>query len=330
MTTTHTAFDATLWQGRIDHEEVEGQCGDTRRWHQVVAAWPGASAHDKAPGVTLIGFACDAGVRRNLGRPGAAGGPAAIRRALASLAWHGEHPVHDAGDVAVASGDTGFCDGDLERGQDALALKVAALLDARQRVVVLGGGHEVALASHSGLRQHLKSAADPARVGIVNLDAHFDLRGGPQGNSGTPFRQIAELCAAQHAPFSYLALGINEDANTAALFARARQLGAQWRLDRAMCSWHLAEIRAQLAGFIAGVDRIHLSIDLDVLPAATAPGVSAPAARGVALEIVELLIGDLLDSGKITVADIAEYNPSHDIDQRTARVAARLVALLSR
>lgn len=174
------------------------------------------------------------------------------------------------------------------------------------------------------------STADPARVGIVNLDAHFDLRGGSQGNSGTPFRQIAELCAAQHAPFSYLALGINEDANTAALFARARQLGAQWRLDRAMCSWHLAEIRAQLADFIAGLDRIHLSIDLDVLPAATAPGVSAPAARGVALEIIECLIADLLDSDKITVADIAEYNPSHDIDQRTARVAARLVAQLSR
>jgi formiminoglutamase len=97
-----------------------------------------------------------------------------------------------------------------------------------------------------------------------------------------------------------------------------------------MCIWQLAETRAQLAEFVASVDRIHLSIDLDVLPAAVAPGVSAPAARGVSLEVVECLIGDLLVSGKLMLADIAEYNPNFDIDQRTARVAARLVAYLTR
>lgn len=338
MATTHRPFDASLWQGRSDDETLDGRSADTRRWHHVVAAWPESEfpPDDSPSGVTLIGFACDAGVRRNHGRPGACDGPQAIRRVLANLAWHGAQAIHDAGDIAVGASD-GYSGGstddaclDLEQGQDVIAGRVAKLLDAGQRVVVLGGGHEVALASHDAIRRHLARSASAARVGIVNLDAHFDLRGGPQGNSGTPFRQIAERCAAQHADFCYLALGINEDANTAALFARARQLGAQWRLDRAMCAWHLAETRVQLAEFVAGVDHIHLSIDLDVLPAETAPGVSAPAAHGVDLAVIECLVDDLLASGKLLLADVAECNPRYDIDQRTARVAARLVAQLCR
>lgn len=341
MTTILRPFDASLWQGRCDDETIDGEPADTRRWHQVVSAWPDSpppsgGSIGAAPGVTLIGFASDAGVRRNHGRPGACDGPPAIRRALANLAWHGNCPVHDAGDVAVDSGGAdadGRIDAahdDLEQGQDALAERISTLLAARQRVVVLGGGHEVALASHDAILRQLARTGSAARVGIVNLDAHFDLRGGARGNSGTPFREIAERCAAQGVPFAYLALGINEDANTAALFARARQLGAQWRLDRAMGAWQLAETRAQLAEFVASVDRVHLSIDLDVLPAATAPGVSAPAARGVDLSIIECLIDELLAVGKVWVTDIAEYNPRHDIDQRTARVAARLVARLCR
>lgn len=70
---------------------------------------------------------------------------------------------------------------------------------------------------------------------------------------------------------------------------------------------------------------IHLSIDLDVLPAATAPGVSAPAAYGVPLETIAAICEFLAASQKLTVVDIAELNPAHDIDSRTARVAARLV-----
>ena len=52
-----------VWQGRIDAEET----GVTTRWHQHVRPW-----HAQARGgVALLGFACDEGVRRNGGRPGA-------------------------------------------------------------------------------------------------------------------------------------------------------------------------------------------------------------------------------------------------------------------
>ena len=73
--------DISNWSGRID--AADGDRG--RRWHQVVR--PVATAD--RPGVALLGFASDAGVIRNQGRPGAAEGPRTLCHALANLAWHG-------------------------------------------------------------------------------------------------------------------------------------------------------------------------------------------------------------------------------------------------
>jgi len=83
-------------------------------------------------------------------------------------------------------------------------------------------------------------------------------------------------------------------------------------------------LRTALAKKLMAVDKVYLSIDLDVLPASVAPGVSAPAASGVALETIEDLINDVISSGKLALADIAELNPVLDRDDQTARVAARL------
>ena len=66
-----------------------------------------------------------------------------------------------------------------------------------------------------------------------------------------------------------------------------------------------------------------------MLPAADAPGVSAPSARGVALEVVEKVLDLAAASGKLRVVEVAELNPSLDEGQRTARVAARLVGRLA-
>jgi len=309
---------ATLpgWQGRIDAEE--GELG--RRWHQLAAAAP---ASGPLGGVTLVGFACDAGVARNHGRIGAAEGPAALRALLGNTPVRHVSTLWDAGDVR--------CVGDaLEPAQAELSKRLTDLLGRDTFPITLGGGHEIAYGSYGGLARHLAAQSDAApRIGVINFDAHFDLRLAERASSGTPFRQIAEDCAARGWPFHYACLGVSDYANTRALFERAEQLGVSWRRDEEMGIDRLAESRAQLQGFLAGVDHVYLTICLDVLPAAVAPGVSAPAAHGVALEVVETLIDTVLASGKLRLADIAELNPRLDIDSHTARVAARLVARIA-
>lgn len=302
------------WHGRIDM--TEGDAG--QRWHQIVVP---LSPDTAAGAVALLGFQCDTGVARNNGRVGAAEGPAAIREILRNLPVHRLDRIVDAGDV--------ICVGDeLETAQAELAKQVCCLLDSGHFPIVLGGGHEMAYASFCGLEQHLDAQRAP-RIGIINLDAHFDLRLSEHGNSGTPFRQIAERSAERGWSFNYCCLGVSRFSNTQSLFDRAKSLGATWRLDEEMGVAQLDENLATLKCFLTSVDIIYLTICLDVLPAAIAPGVSAPAARGVALEVIEPLIDLVTASGKLRLADIAEMNPKFDIDQRTARVAARLVARIA-
>src|SRR6266702_3399603 len=110
------------------------------------------------------------------------------------------------------------------------------------RPAVLGGRHEVAHGSFLGLAAHAARSAKAPVIGVLNVDAHFDLRTGPRGTSGTPFRQIAEVCAARGWPFRYHCLGVDEASNTAALFDTAARLGASWRSDRDAGLQRLAEV----------------------------------------------------------------------------------------
>lgn len=80
---------------------------------------------------------------------------------------------------------------------------------------------------------------------------------------------------------------------------------------------------------LAEVDLVYLTIDIDGLPHAMAPGVSAPAARGVPMEVVEPLLDAVAASGKLALMDVAELSPPLDRDNVTARVAARLIHRVS-
>ena len=312
----HQKADMTRWQGRVD--AAEGELG--KRWHQIVKPLDNST---ETGGAALIGFSCDTGVARNNGRTGAREGPAAFRSVLGNTPVHRCRSIADAGDVVCTA--NGSDDG-LESAQEEFAGLVAGALSRGKLPIGMGGGHEIAFGSFSGLARHLAQQEPAPRIGIINLDAHFDLRMAERASSGTPFRQIAEDCQARGWPFHYCVLGISEFGNTQALFERARALGVTWMLDEDMHVAALESVRARLAAFIAQVDHVYFTVCLDVLPASVAPGVSAPATRGVPLDVIEPVIDMVAGSGKLRLADFAELNPGLDIDQRTARVAARLLA----
>ncbi|ABM02870.1 formiminoglutamase [Psychromonas ingrahamii 37] len=322
---------AAIWQGRTDIED--GSSG--KRFHHMVSLT--ASEQDSS-GITLLGFCCDEGVRRNKGRIGAFHGPDLIRQALANSAWH--HQT-DSG-ASFYDGGNVFChQKNLEESQKALAKKVTNALNQDHKVIVLGGGHEIAWGSFQGLAAHLQEAPINSpkigpKIGIINFDAHFDLRtytkDSPQfpSSSGTPFRQIADFCTAQGWAFNYACLGVSRASNTQALFSCADSLKVFYREDNELAS-HLMQKRiTELTDFIAQVDYLYLTIDIDVFSAAIAPGVSAPAARGLSYETVERLLQPIFEATnnkgkkKLLLADLAEYNPEFDIDKQTAKLAARL------
>ncbi|AXF17095.1 formimidoylglutamase [Paraburkholderia caledonica] len=313
-------FDGKVWAGRSD----DGEPGDTRRvFNQVTPFGSALQVQRDAP--VIVGFCSDEGVRRNQGRIGAAHAPKELRRVLAGL------PAKTAMAALADAGDVVCDDGDLEAAQAELAHVVSEVLAGGGRPLVFGGGHEVAWGTYSGLRLHQQREAEnqatpliSRKLLIINFDAHFDLRQKRPANSGTPFDQIALDCVERGVSFNYVCFGISDLGNTASLFAHAERLGVHYVLDVDMQETQLPQRLNELQKLLDAADDVYLTIDLDVLPAATAPGVSAPAALGVPLSVVEAMVLRVRASGKLRASDIAEYNPTLDQDRRTARAAARL------
>ncbi|MCH9691322.1 MAG: formimidoylglutamase [Gammaproteobacteria bacterium] len=307
--------DMQLWQGRIDTED--GAAG--KRWHQAIKPLDSKST----PGLAVLGFPSDEGVRRNKGRIGAAKGPQNLRLAMANLPKTFSMSLHDAGDVTVENDD-------LESAQSTLGARISELMNSRHFPLLLGGGHEIAYGSYQGIARWIHTHHSGSTLGIINFDAHLDLRlPSPQGSSGTPFYQIAKQCGATNQAFNYLCIGAAATANTPALFRRAEELGVHTIADHEITPWRIANVQQQIKTFIEEVDFIYLTIDLDVFPAATMPAVSAPAGRGVSFELFEPLLDTVLTSNKVRLADMAEFNPSFDIDDHGARTAARIAFQIS-
>lgn len=297
------------WQGRTDLED--GQSG--LRWHQVM------SQKNSGKTSTFVGFKCDLGVAENKGRVGAAAGPDAIRSAVANLAWHSQGNLQDAGNIVATNS--------VDEAQSQYAKKVKQHLDNGDFVIGLGGGHEIAWASYQGLSQHLAKTSNN-KIGIINFDAHFDLRKpSPKASSGTPFRQIAEDCQQNNKSFHYACLGVSEASNTVALFDYAKLTNTQYLLDLD-CSFEAA--KRLLEPMLNTVDELYVTVCLDAFPAHIAPGVSAPSALGIPVEFVLQTLQWLAESqAKFNynwqLTDLAEMNPQYDLDRRTAKLAGRII-----
>lgn len=319
----YQATASTSWTGRVDGTEPELQ-----RWHQRVQLHdlskeplPRLSAGQK--GVALLGFACDEGVRRSKGRVGAAQGPLALRRACSPL------PVHfKAGSLLVDAGDIICPDSSLEPAQNVLSEAVLGILSAGYLPVLLGGGHEITYGHVCGIYKFLQQQPTPQKAGLINFDAHFDLRTpGPDGpSSGTSFWQLAQDCKQQKIPYHYLALGIQQHSNTPQLFRIAHELGAQQIPADAFHMQDKETLATAIQSLLQQTDRLYLTIDLDAFAAPFAPGVSATAFNGILPGGIFMeCYRTILKSGKVIGIDIAELNPTLDIDARTAKLGAALI-----
>lgn len=288
------------WNGRTD-DKTEWS---SFRYHQIIR-------EKQENSCVLIGFCSDEGVRRNNGRVGAGEAPNALRGALANTAWRlpkGTHLV-DAGNV--------ICVGDqMEEAQQELGVVVKDTLDNGSVPIILGGGHETLYGHYLGARSYL---GEEKKLGIINIDAHFDLRPyEEQSSSGTMFRQIME----NDSNAGYLVLGIQRYGNTESLFQQAEKLGCEY-----ICEDELDEKiwGAAIDSFIARHDAVIVTLCMDVVHAAAAPGVSAPSAFGLDPKVVRSMIRRTVGNSKTLSFDIAEVNPSLDLDGRTVKLGAAFV-----
>jgi len=317
----YNALAAGTWAGRVDGTET-----GLLRWHQVIKPvdllaekLPSLPARQK--GIVFLGFACDEGVRRNKGRVGAAAGPLALRKACANF------PVHFEEQLVLLDGGDIICHGtNLEETQEMLTIAVSGILSAGYLPVLLGGGHEITYGHARAISQY--AAQQVKTVGFINFDAHFDIRipGIEGASSGTGFWQLWQDSRQLKQPFHYLAVGIQQMGNTRQLFELANTAGTKYVSADAFHLQDKATLSADIADFLESVDQVYLTTCLDVFAAPFAPGVSASAFNGIMPGGLFLeCYRNILRSGKVSGIDIAELNPSLDIDNRTAKLGAAII-----
>lgn len=304
-------METTPWMGRD-----EGPGAIHTRWHHMVYAGQ-VQKEDEPKGLAIFGFASHEGTIRNQGRPGAAKGPYHIRHALAQLAFHGGQIVHDRGDVTV--------DGHrMEAAQEEAGKRLGTIIPEHSLTLVLGGGHETTYAGYRGL---VASGAlqDVKKWGIISFDSHFAIRNTPQPSAVTSVRQVITDEKKSDREFRYSAIGINEAGNVRAQFEHAHDLGVAYLKDEECAECRMQNVLDFVDQQLADLDLVYLSVDLDVLPGYQAPGVSAPASLGVPMIVVQEAVRRVASSGKMALMDVVGLNPEFDLDQRTARAAARLI-----
>lgn len=275
--------------------------------------------------ICLLGVPQDIGVQRNGGRAGARNGPAAFREQFYKLT-----PFYAVG--TIDHPDTFFLDlGDLRcEGIELEEIhwrQEQIVLHALQNgwiPIIVGGGHDIAFPNGLAMGRAYDS------IGILNFDSHLDVRPlieGQKAHSGSPFRQLLTHPDVFIPPGCLIEFG-------AQWFLNAESHWEFLKSEEATIYW-LHDIRndgfpevfeRSVKKLKAAVEGIYVTFDLDGIISSEAPGVSAPAAIG--LTGYEYCYAAYL-LGKepiVKMMDVAELNPSYDVDNRTAKIAAQVVA----
>ncbi len=289
--------------------------------------------------ISIFGAPVEAGT--HLG--GCLMGPAALRTAglVAALEQLG-HQVNDHGDLAVAKGVAGFPAGAPRNGAEIaawtklLGTSVHVCLRDGRFPVVLGGDHSLSIGTIDGVARFF--AAEQRPLFVLWLDAHADFNTpatSPSGNvhgmplaalCGEPgFENVLETGPRRVDPAHVSLFGIRslDHGERALLEARRIDVVDMRSIDEFGV---VAPLRRILNKVAAAQGVLHVSLDVDFLDPAVAPGAGTPVAGGATFREAHLVMEMLCDSGLAVSLDVVELNPFLDERGRSALVLTELVA----
>ncbi|GAA3410328.1 arginase [Paenibacillus hodogayensis] len=290
--------------------------------------------------VSVIGVPMDLGADRR----GVDMGPSAIRCAgLEQRLEHLGYTVRDEGDLIVrrAKSYGAAPESNLKylyeivRVNSELAEAVAGMVDQGRFPLVLGGDHSIAIGTLAGVLRRKPS------VGVIWYDSHGDVNTADTSPSGN----IHGMALAAAMGYGHPALvGIGggcpsvQPEHVAIIGARSLDPGEQRFLkEKGMAVYTMHEVdklgivrvmELALERVTRGTSGVHVSVDLDGLDPADAPGVGTPVAAGISLRESLLAMEMLSDAGVVTSAEFVEVNPALDIRNRTALAAVELITSL--
>ncbi|WP_153127000.1 agmatinase [Peribacillus tepidiphilus] len=244
-------------------------------------------------------------------RPGSRFGPTRIREVSIGLEEYSpyldreleEVKYFDAGDIPLPFGNA-------QRSLDMIEEFVDKVLEAGKFPIGMGGEH---LVSWPVMKAVAKKYPDLA---IIHMDAHTDLRehyeGEPLSHS-TPIRKIAEHIGPENVYSFGIRSGMKEE------FQWAKENGMH--ISKFEVLEPLKEILPKLAG-----RPVYVTIDIDVLDPAHAPGTGTVDAGGITSKELLASIHEIAKSDvRVVGCDLVEVAPIYDVSEQTANTASKLI-----
>ena len=232
-------------------------------------------------------------------RPGARFAPSAIRDASINLeTWSFRANVdfedvkaHDLGDVVVAHGNV---EETLRRVQEV----IADIYAAGKIPIMLGGEHTITLGA-------LKAKRD---VAVLVFDAHLDMRDeylAMKVSHATVGRRIVELVGSIKTLFIGVRAMCREE------YDYVNRKGIFYVTSHDIARKGVREVSRAIKDKLAGFDSVYVSVDVDVLDPAYAPGVSNPEPEGLSMSTLLDLLNEIVDK-RVVGVDIVEVTPGYD------------------
>ncbi|KIQ93804.1 Agmatinase [Anoxybacillus thermarum] len=244
-------------------------------------------------------------------RPGSRFGPARIREVSIGLEEYSPYLDRELDEVKYFdAGDIPLPFGNAQRSLDMIEQFVDRILEAGKFPLGLGGEH---LVSWPVMKAVYKKYPDLA---IIHMDAHTDLRehyeGEPLSHS-TPIRKIAELIGPKNVYSFGIRSGMKEE------FEWAKQNGMY------IAKFDVLEPLKEVLPTLAGRP-VYVTIDIDVLDPAHAPGTGTVDAGGItSKELLAAIHAIARSDVRVVGADLVEVAPVYDHSEQTANTASKLV-----
>jgi formiminoglutamase len=272
--------------------------------------------------IVLLGFPHDRGVEINGGRVGAKRGPERFRSWLERFGTV-HNPERDADLSALSIVDAGDIPAEIPLidAHARLTQTVGAILEKGGIPFIVGGGNDQSYPNASALLH--RPEANP--VGVINVDAHFDVRPLKDGraHSGSPFRLLLEDKRFKGENFIEFAAQGSQCSEEHAKYIQGKNGRILWLDDIQKQGPTVDRFRAVLGDLAANCSSLFVSFDLDSIAGSEAPGVSCPGVLGLSARDAISIAWQSGCHPLVSLFDLSEYNPAIENEQ-TGRLAASL------
>jgi agmatinase len=274
------------------------------------------------PDVAIIGAPFDIATTN---RPGARFGPSAIRaQAYETGTYHLDLGLEVFDHLEVVDyGDAHCPHGQTERSHANIRERVHAVASRGIVPITLGGDHSITWPAATAVAD----VHGHGNVGVVHFDAHADTADSIEGNlasHGTPIRRLIDSGAVPGDRF--VQVGLRGFWPPAEVFDWMRDQHMVWHTMQEIWDRGFKPVLADaVAEALARADRLYISIDIDCLDPAFAPGTGTPEPGGITTVDLLRAVRQLAVDHEVVGMDVVEVAPAYDVSDLTVNAAHRLV-----